>query len=155
MSQRSASHSDPEHALAELQAEQSAVGHAEGGAGRFGEVAGQHGLGAVPRPGAAAELADVVEARSLQTVKQKGSSSAVKIKSQECSSFLSHRCPGRPPRRYWLRWAWRRRRRTSWCGCTGAGRPGTSTCRRQTAGDQIQSGLITKEKDLSKSLALN
>lgn len=62
-SQWSNSDSDPEHALAELQAEQSTVGHAESGAGRFGEVARQHGLGAVPRPGAAAELADVVKAR--------------------------------------------------------------------------------------------
>lgn len=60
----SGSDSDPEHALAELQAEQSTVGHAKSSAGRFGEVGGQHGLGALPRAGAAVELADVVEARS-------------------------------------------------------------------------------------------
>lgn len=60
----SGSDPDPEHALTQLQAEQSTVGHAKSGTGRFGEVGGQHGLGAVPRPGAAAELADVVEAGS-------------------------------------------------------------------------------------------
>lgn len=56
------SESDPEHALTELEAEQSTVGDTQGGAGCFGEVGGQHGLGAMPSPGAAAELPDVVEA---------------------------------------------------------------------------------------------
>ena len=60
------SDSDSEHALGQLEAEQPTVGDAQGGAGCFGEVGGQHGLGAVPRPRAAAELADAVEARSCQ-----------------------------------------------------------------------------------------
>lgn len=57
------SDSDSEQALAQLKPEQSAVGDAKGGASRFGEVVAQHRLGAMPRPSAAAELPDVVEAR--------------------------------------------------------------------------------------------
>lgn len=58
------SDSDREHALAQLKAEKSAVGDAQGGASGFGEVAGQHGSGAMPCPGAAAKLPDVVEGRA-------------------------------------------------------------------------------------------
>lgn len=140
-SQGSSSDSDPEHALAELQAEQSTVCHAEGGACRLGEVAGQHGLGAVPGPGAAAELADVVEAGSCTDSRP---STLTDRRSTETSSVqsFSHLCPGRPPRRCWRQWAWRRTRRTSWFECTGAGRPGTSTCKDSTAADQTQHGNV-------------
>lgn len=63
---RSLSVSDPdsEHALLDLKAKQPAVGDAQGGAARFGEVSGQHGLGAMPCPRAATKLTDVVEART-------------------------------------------------------------------------------------------
>lgn len=55
---------EAEGSLAQLQVEEPAVGEAQGGAGGLGQVGGQHGHGAVPPPGAAAELADVVEVRS-------------------------------------------------------------------------------------------
>ena len=53
---------DAEHALLQLQAEEAAVGDAQGAALRLVEVVGEHGLGAVPRPAAAPELSDVVKA---------------------------------------------------------------------------------------------
>lgn len=58
------SDSDPEHALAQLKAEQSAVGDTKSGAGRFGNVGRQHRLGAVPCPSTAAELPNIVKASS-------------------------------------------------------------------------------------------
>lgn len=58
------SDSDPEHALAQLKAKQSTVGDTKSGAGRFGDVARQHGLGAVPCPSTAAELPNIVKAGS-------------------------------------------------------------------------------------------
>lgn len=58
--------SQPEGPLAQLKVEESAVGEAQGGAGGLGEVGGQHGHGAVPPAGAAAELPDVVEVCSCK-----------------------------------------------------------------------------------------
>lgn len=60
------SESEPEGPLAQLKVEEPAVGEAEGGAGGFGEVGRQHGHGAVPPPGAAAKLPDVVEVCSCK-----------------------------------------------------------------------------------------
>lgn len=58
------SDSDPEHALAQLKAKQSTVGDTKSSAGRFGDVARQHRLGAVPCPSTAAKLPNIVKASS-------------------------------------------------------------------------------------------
>lgn len=67
---------EPERSLAQLEVEESAVGEAEGGAGGLGEVGRQHGHGAMPPPGAAAELPDVVEVRSCKDGGHKASRAA-------------------------------------------------------------------------------
>lgn len=120
---------DPEHALVELQAEQPAVGDAQGGAGRFGQVRGQHVFSAVPPPRAAPKLTDVVEASSCTEqnnwVRTDGPGKLPPA-SQVSGSFTDP-CPGLPPRRCWLRWGRRRKRRTSWSGCRGSDHPEAST----------------------------
>lgn len=53
-------HADAEEALLQLQAEQLAVGDAQGRAARAAQVGGQQGLGVLPGPRAPFELAHVV-----------------------------------------------------------------------------------------------
>lgn len=83
--------SEPERSLAQLKVEQPAVGEAEGGAGGFGEVGRQHGHGAMPPPGAAAKLPDVVEVCSCKHGGHKASHAAATA-TAERSTVLRPTC---------------------------------------------------------------